>query len=56
MTQKIRVSDQNGVQIRILHRKMHRIIEKKILFYMTLKDNNTQYYYLSLLSFFFIVI
>ena len=34
-------SDQNGLQIRILHRKIHRIKEKNFLFYMTLKDRNT---------------
>ena len=39
ITQKIRASDQNVLQIRILHRKIHR--KKNILFYMTLKDNNT---------------
>ena len=42
ITQKIRASDQKGLQIRILHRKIHRIKEKNH-FYMTLKDNNTAY-------------
>ena len=41
MTQKIRANNKNGFQIRILHRKKHRIKEKNILFYMTLKDNIT---------------
>ena len=30
-------SDQNGLQIRILHRKIHRIKEKNILFLYDLK-------------------
>ena len=41
ITHKIRASDQNGLQIWILHRKIHRIKEKTSFFYMTLKDNNT---------------
>ena len=43
MTQTLGASDQNGLQIRILHRKIHRIIEKNILFYMTLKLKNSEY-------------
>ena len=39
ITPKIRVSDKNG--FRILHRKIHQLKGKNILFYMTLNDNNT---------------
>ena len=43
ITPKIRASDKNGFQIRILHRKIHRIKEKKhYFFYMTLNDNNSE--------------
>ena len=38
ITPKIRVSDKNGFQI--LHRKKHQL-KKSLIFYMTLKDNNT---------------
>ena len=41
LTQKIWTSDNNWLQIQILHRKINRIKEKKHLFYMTLNDNNT---------------
>ena len=42
ITPKIRATDKNELQIRILHRKIHQLKEKKnILFYMTLNDNNT---------------
>ena len=34
ITQKIRASDQNGLQIRILHRKIHRIKEKEKTSYL----------------------
>ena len=34
ITQKIGASDQNGLQIRIQHRKIHRIKEKNILFFI----------------------
>ena len=43
ITQKLGASDQDGLQIRILHRKIHRIKEKKHPFsYMTLKLKNTE--------------
>ena len=42
ITQKLGVSDQNGLQIRILHRKIHRIKEKTSFFYMTLKLKNSE--------------
>ena len=32
ITQKISASDKNGLQIRILHRKIHKIKEKKTSF------------------------
>ena len=37
MTQKLGASDQSGLQIRMLHRKMHRVKEKNILFLYDLK-------------------
>ena len=41
ITPKIRASDKNWFQIRILHRKIHQLKKKHLFFYMTLKDNNT---------------
>ena len=48
ITPKIRASDKNGFQIRILHRKLHQLKEKNILFYMTLNDNNTTSIYVAI--------
>ena len=49
ITPKIRASDKNGLQIRILHRKIYQLKEKKTLFfYMTLNDNNTKNHYINL--------
>ena len=43
ITPKIKASDKNGFQIRILHRKIHQL-KKTLIFYMTLKDNNTYFF------------
>ena len=43
ITQKLGASDQNGLQIRILHRIIHRLKEKKTsFFYTTLKLKNSE--------------
>ena len=50
LTQKLRATKRNGLQIRILHQKIHRCRKKKHpFFYMTLKDNNNEYNLLGLL-------
>ena len=49
-------SDKNWLQIRILHRKIHRIKEKKnILFYMTLNDNNTKQIYVLVFILYYLI-